>query len=304
MQQEIINGKEPLNIGHYCVSFIDLLGQRLEYQNEGLLPKYESPEEQEQFRNKLRNTIGKIYTLQRGSNSFLKAALEYKSSLRERLQPDLKRFCDEMREVKLEQQRWSDGLFYFVSLMEGDVKCQMGGVYHILVVTGSLCFLGLAHKMPLRGSIDIAWATELHKGELYGAAVAKAYELESNIAQYPRIVVGPRVVDYLVTNINNPASDIYSECNRGEAKLCYDMLAIDSDGYHIVHYLGDAFHKAVTGNTHQKLYQDSMNFILEQCEKWRRERNTKLSFRYNHLLSYFLVHSPSKSQEKNTNPSA
>jgi hypothetical protein len=289
-----MNDKESLNIGNYCVGFIDLLGQRLEYEKEGRLPDFKSVEEKEHFiKKKLGDTIGRIDALQRTSNQFLNAALDYKSPRREELQPDLKRTYDEMKEVHLKQQRWSDGLVYFVSLMGGDVKCPMCGVYTVFVATGSLCFTGLAVKIPLRGAIDIAWAAELHEGELYGAAVAKAYELESQVAQYPRIVVGPRAVDYLIANINNSSSDIYSKFNRELAKICYDMLAQDCDGYHFVHYLGDVFHEMVTKNLHQELYQESKSFVLEQCKKWSDERNTKLSFRYNHLLSYFLAHSPS-----------
>lgn len=297
-----MNDKESLNIGNYCVSFIDLLGQRMEYEKEGRLPDFKSAEEKEQFIKKLRDTIGRIDALQGSSNTFLNAALDYKSPRREELQPDLKRTYDEMKEVHLKQQRWSDGLVYFVSLMEGDVKCPMCGVYTVFVATGGLCFLGLASKIPLRGSIDIAWAAELHEGELYGAAVAKAYELESQVAQYPRIVVGPRAVDYLIANINNSSSDIYSKFNRELAKTCYGMLAQDCDGYYFVHYLGDVFHQIATQGLHQELYQASMKFVLEQCKKWRDERNTKLSLRYNQLLSYFLANPPLKSQDENVQP--
>lgn len=294
-----MNNRENLNIGNYCVSFIDLLGQRLEYKNEGRLPNFKSAEEKEQFIEKLRNTIGRIDSLQRTSNDFLKAALRDRSPLREKLPPHIKTVFDEAREVRLKQQRWSDGLVYFVSLMEGEVKCPMSGVYTLLVTSGSLCFLGLAGKLPLRGSVDIAWAAELHDGELYGAAVAKAYELESQVAQYPRIVVGPRIVEYLITNIQSPASDIYTECNRGLARLCSSMLAVDSDGYHYVHYLGDAFHRAVSGDRHHDLYGDALSFIRGQCKKWSVERNTVLSLRYQHLLSYFLANPPSEFKKEN-----
>jgi hypothetical protein len=291
-----MKNKEPLNIGNYCVSFIDLLGQRLEYKNEDLVLEFKSAEERELFISKLKNSIGRIIVLQRDSESFLNAALGYKSPLREELPSNLQPIYDEMKRVCLKQQRWSDGFVYFVSLMKSDVKCPINGVYFQLVTTGSLCFIGLARRSPLRGSIDIAWAAELNDGELYGAAVAKAYELENYVAQYPRIVVGPRVIDYLIDNINNPVSDIYGEFNRTLAKNCYDMLAQDSDGYYIVHYLGNVFQKNITINNHKELYQNSMKFILEQCKKWKDERNTKLSFRYNHLLSYFLTHPPSESQ--------
>lgn len=300
-----MDNKEPLNAANYCVSFIDLLGQRLEFQNEGLLPKYESEEEKKKFNDKVRNTIGRIYELQRASDGFLKGALEYKDPSIEQLQPNLKSIYDKIKEIRLKQQRWSDGIVHFVSLMEGDVKCPMGGVYTVMLSAGGLCFLGLAAKMPLRGSIDIAWGVELHEGELYGPAVAKAYELESEIAQYPRIVVGPEVVNYLIWNINNPDTDIYSQCNRQFAKTCYEMLAEDFDGYWIMHYLGDGFRKIVAMESfHQELYKESLSFIQEQRTKWKNEKNAKLLLRYNQLLSCFRAYPPSNSQEKNTQPDA
>lgn len=289
-----MNGKAPIDAVNYCVSFIDILGQRLQFQNEGLLPNYESSEDKETFNNKVRNTIGRVHELQRASDAFIKAALGHKSPVREKLPPAHKRLYDELNQVHLTQQRWSDGIVYFVSLREGDVKCPMGGVYTVLLAAGTICFVFLAGKLPVRGSIDIAWGTELHKGELYGPAIAKAYELESEVAQYPRIVVGPRVVDYLVANIKNSASDIYSQHNRNLAKTCLDILALDFDGYHIIHYLGDGFREIITKDLHQELYQNSISFIHEQCKKWKTERNTKLALRYDHLLRYFVAHSKSE----------
>jgi hypothetical protein len=298
-----MSSEEPLIVGHYCVSFIDLLGLKDEFEDQDLLPRFESAEEKAKFINKLRNTLGRIKALQRASDRLLKAALEYRSPFREKLQATDKRTYDQAKEVHLTRQRWSDGLVYFTPLMDGDVKCPINGVYTQLVATGGLCFLGLAVRLPLRGSIDVAWAAEMNAGELYGAAVAKAYELENRVAQYPRIVVGPRVVDYIIRIKKDTASDVYSEYSRRIANLCYDMLALDSDGYHFVHYLSDAFHRIATGEIHQQTYQDSMKFIVEQCERWSRERNTKLAFRYNRLLSYFVAHPPPVSQQRDADAS-
>jgi hypothetical protein len=294
-----MNNKETLKIANYCVSFIDLLGQRTEYKNEGLLLQYESTEEKEKFKIKVQNTIGKIDFLQRAADIFLNGVLNYKSPEREMLAPDRKVIYDKVKEVHLNRQRWSDGLVYFISLEEGKVQCPIQGVYIQLITNCYLCFFGLANGIPLRGSMDIAWAAELHEGELYGAAVAKAYELETCVAQYPRIVIGQRVIDYIIFNMNKPASNDYDEVDKTFAKKCFDMLAQDFDGHYVAHYLGGVFHEMVTKSLHGELYQSSIEFVLEQCKKWRDERNTKLSSRYNHLLSYFLSHSPSESQEEN-----
>lgn len=290
-----MNNKESYNIAHYCVSFIDILGQRLEYKDEGLLPEFKSKEEKEKFELKVRNTIGKIDFLQLAADKFVNAVISFKSPDREKLSPDRREIYDKVKEVHLIRQRWSDGLVYFISLGEGDVKCPIQGVYIQLITICYLCFFGLISKIPLRGSMDIAWAEELHKGELYGAAVAKAYELENNVAQYPRMVVGQRVVDYLIFNLNKSVSDNYDEVDKIFAKTSLNMLAQDFDGYYVAHYLGEAFQHMVSQNLHKDMYQEALNFIQEQCKKWKDERNTKLSWRYNQLLLYFLSHPPSES---------
>lgn len=293
---------DSMHIANYCISFIDLLGQRSEYKNEGILPKFETPEDKAKFIERIKHTIAPIDDLQRSSSQFLESSLGYRSPLRKQLPPELHPVYDQMHEVKLKQQRWSDGLVYFVSLLEGNVKCPMAGVYKLFGSAGCLCLLGLGKKRPLRGSIDIAWGVELHNGELYGAAVAKAYELESYVAQYPRIVVGQRAVDYLIANTRNPAPDFYSEFNRQLAQICLNILSIDSDGYHIIHYLGESFRKYISKGLHPKLYEEALKFVTQQCEEWHSKKDTKLSLRYNHLLSYFLAHSPDDLMEENAQP--
>ena len=45
---------------NYCVSFIDLLGQRDEYKDEGFLPNIENEKERERFFKKIKRTIKPI----------------------------------------------------------------------------------------------------------------------------------------------------------------------------------------------------------------------------------------------------
>jgi len=295
-----MNNKESYNIAHYCVSFIDVLGQRLEYKDERFLPEFKSTEEKEQFEIKVRNTIGKIDFLQRSTDIFLDKVLNYKSPDVEQLPPNQIDIYNKIKEVHLSRQRWSDGLVCFISLEEGNVKCPIQGVYIQLITACYQCFFGLANKIPLRGSVDIAWGAELHKGELYGAVVAKAYELENYVAQYPRIVVGQSVINYLNDNINKPVSNIYNDVDKTFARISLGLLAQDFDGYYVAHYLGGAFQQMVSQNLHKSLYQEAMNFIQVQCKKWKDERNTKLSSRYNHLLLYFLANPPSEPESGTT----
>ena len=260
--------------------------------NEGLLPVFNSSKDQESFVAKLRTTIGVTLDLQDSAAGMMRIAASKDPAQRESLSEELRQVYDEMRRIKPKQQRWSDGLVFYVSLMMGDVKCPMNGIFGLFALAGSLCFLGLAKRRPLRGAIDVAWGVELHENELYGAIVAKAYELENKVAQYPRIVVGQRTVTYLEVNSRLTDQDHFSQYNKALASLCLQLLAKDTDGHYILHYLGEGFRRDVSQGQHSILYQKALEFVQEEFTQHQENKNSKLAFRYANLLSYFAAHEP------------
>lgn len=278
-----------LHAFNYCISFIDLLGQRDALKDQGLLPSFGSETERDQFFQTIRDSIGSISALQDRSDAMMEASAR-QSPFCDSLSLEHQCVWDEMLKTKVSNQTWSDGLVSFVSLGNQEIKCPMNGIYNIIAHAGSLCFIGLASKRPLRGAVEIAWGVELRPGELYGAAVARAYELESEVAQYPRIVVSDRTIGYLLHHINNPEKDVFAENNRDIAKLCHSMLIKDTDGVAIVHYLGEKFQQAITQKQHPFLFIEAKNFILEQLATYNATKNTKLAFRYVNLLNYFEAH--------------
>ena len=285
-----------LFVHNYCVSFIDLLGQRDAMRNQGLLIPAESEDQLKKFNEVLRNSIGAIIKLQERAESMLAPVLSqnFQSPRRAALPPEQREIWDEMNLTRIQTQRWSDGLVSFVCLGDTDVKCRMNGVFGIFGLAGTLCLLGLATGRPVRGAVEIAWGVELHPGELYGPAVARAYELESEIAQYPRIVIGPETIRFLEVHAANPDQDVFSKTDRELALLCRSMAVQDSDGHWLLHYLGDAFQSAVTHGQHVELYTSARKFAFEQLHEHQTKRNTKLAFRYSHLLQYFDAHPPGK----------
>src|SRR3989344_589770 len=286
------NSSENYAAFNYCLSFIDLLGQRDAVHNQGLLPTIKTEAEDKAFRATIRASIGSIIRLQRDAETMVEGVLKERpdSPFRVKLSKEEQAIWDQMQLTRLTTQRWSDGLVSFVCLGDQDVKCPMNGVYGIFCLAGSLCFLGLAMKQPVRGAIDIAWGVELHPGELYGPAVARAYELESEVAQYPRIVVGAPAVEFLQAYHANPEQDPFSRLNHNLAELCLNMLVQDVDGFWILHYLGDAFQWSVTHANHRFLHEKAKAFVLEQVEYHQKSLNSKLAFRYSHLLDYFNAH--------------
>jgi hypothetical protein len=281
---------EKLIAYNYCIAFIDLLGQREQYKNEGLLRNFTSDQEKEAFNHKLYNTIGPIIRLQQRADDMMKGALPDKSRIPKVVPHEHHETFLETRRSNMKQQRWSDGLVLFQYLNDQDVRCPVNGIFSIFGTAGTLCFLGLTETQPVRGAIDIAWGMELHDSELYGAAVAKAYELESYVAQYPRIIVSDRTIEVLEAYHQNIENDIYSKCNKQFAEMCLNMIMQDNDGNFFIHYLGDSFREYISRDEHSDIYKEAINFVEAEYRKHRLNKDSKLAFRYSNLLSYFLAH--------------
>lgn len=279
---------------NYCISFIDLLGQRDALRRQGLLPVFKTGEDRQRFIGTLKKSIGPIIKLQENTDEMLHKIQEnpLESPYRASLSPEQKTVWDEMRRTRVTTQRWSDGLVSFVCLGDNSIKCPLNGIFNIFFSAGSLCFMGLAARCPLRGAIDVAWGTEIHPGELHGAVVASAYELESMYAQYPRIVVGGRTIGLFEAHRSNAEHDVYSQNNKALAELCLGMLAQDADGFWILHYLGKGFRDA-SDRQLDNIYPIAREFVEEQLRIHQKTGNSKLAFRYGHLLSYFDAHQPS-----------
>ena len=282
MMREFADG---FMFSNYAVAFIDILGQRQAYKGQGLLPTNE--EDLQAAKLTLMRTISPIISIQKRSEDIVEKARSQSSSFRAGLPESLRPRFDERREEKLQIQHWSDGTVLFHSLSESHVKVPMNGLFLLLGVAGAHCILGLATKQPIRGGVEIAWGVELRPGELYGCAVAKAYELESYVAQYPRIVVGPDFCRYLEVNAKQDDIDDFSGLNRSFANACLELIAEDADGYYIVDYLGARFQQYFTPTVQKVLREKALEFIYESLDLWEEKRDEKLVCRYQDLLSYF-----------------
>lgn len=280
--------EEELHVSNYCACFIDLLGQRNALNGQSVMPELTTDKEKSDFLNVVKQSVGAIERLQHQAQSF-RLGKKGAFSVREQLNEEEKELYDEMKKAVAKQQRWSDGLVYYSSLDTKSNQCPMNAVMEIFMLAGTLCFLGLAHKQPIRGAIETAWAVELHENELYGAVVANSYVLESQVAQYPRIVVGEKTMGYLNAYIESPADTIdkLALYNRNCAQLCLNMTAIDQDGHHVIDYLGNEFTRSVTNSGSSELFKLAYKFICEQYELHKKNKNSKLALRYTWLRGYF-----------------
>lgn len=98
-----------------------------------------------------------------------------------------------------------------------------------------LLLMSLAKGSPIRGGIAIGSGIELDEGELFGPVVGRAHEAESQLAQYPRIVVHPSVAEYVAkhASIDNPKTNEGKYLKR-MGEICTGMIAHDVDGIPII----------------------------------------------------------------------
>jgi hypothetical protein len=138
---------------------------------------------------------------------------------------------------------------------------------------------------PLRGGIDVGIGVEFDRGDLYGPVLVSAYELESKVAQWPRIAVGKGLVPYL----RWLSSGGYGgELSRGEARLADQMLAMvgpDVDGQVVLDYLGKTFRAHV--NIDRALIAKAFAFVNSEYERFVGSGDEKLASRYRQLGEYF-----------------
>lgn len=83
----------------------------------------------------------------------------------------------------------------------------------------------------IRGGITVGQVARSY-GQLFGPGVVRAYELESKVARFPRVVVGEEVLDELS---NNPRLWVHDQ--ETDTKAAKDLLRRDFDGGWFVDYL-------------------------------------------------------------------
>jgi len=91
-----------LNVGNYCVSFLDLLGQRATLRGQTLLPPTKSENEKKERHKTLRSSIGSIAAMRRRAEDMIKASQPRPDSeLRAQLSSEERELWDEMQKRKL-----------------------------------------------------------------------------------------------------------------------------------------------------------------------------------------------------------
>jgi hypothetical protein len=269
-----------IKVNNYAAAFIDLLGQREELSGCGLLS-----DNKDEVVSIVKRTVGVIRRFHSQFEQFYDALTKRATGLQ--IPEERRQEFINLQATKLKFQRFSDGLVVYISLAQDAEHSPINGLYGLIAACGSLCFLGLAQKTPLRAGIDIAWGVELNESELYGCVVARSYELESAIAKGPRVVLGKEVIPYLQSNAQLLGNGVNERYARELAGVCREMIALDEDGQYIVDYLGSGFKKYIANNLDSSIYTEALLYVEEQIAHWSIQKNEKLRQRYMSLRNYY-----------------
>lgn len=271
------NNKIDIVADNYLVAFIDILGQRNELKKFSILPKQTDVELMREFKSHIEHTVILAHGFHESFKRYFDAFIE-----NEKKSP----YSHVMTINEIKFQRLTDGIIIYTSLRADVNKVPVMGIMGIIQACGLIFLNFLSKGKPLRGGIDVGWGVEINESELYGAAAYKAYSLETNVAQYPRIVIGGETINYLRTLVQQQ-SDMHGKVESQIAERCLNLLVLDDDGQLIIDYLGDAFIQQAYGGNAEQIIKDSYRFILEASSTFKAQKDTKLAFRYSLLRDYF-----------------
>ena len=119
-----------------------------------------------------------------------------------------------------------------VPLDNTDEHCKdMNGVLLTFLSICSFVPRAFATGMIFRGGLDVGIATKIKEtNETDGSAVVKAIELENDVAEYPRIVIGDGLLDFLRVVQNQVPQTKFGDVAKTYAGICRRMIVQDTDG--------------------------------------------------------------------------
>ncbi len=274
--------KENLNVGYYVVAFIDLLGQKERLKLIDTLPNQNDKQQMDEFLKKVRNTYGIVETLYELFEDYFDS---YKNT--ELSKPIPNNYKKLIQNSRIKFQTFSDGIVIYIPTLEDFGSVPVQDIFGLLGACASSYLLLLAEGFAIRGGIEIGIGFESSQYGVYGPVVPASYELEKDIAQYPRIIIGNALIRYLQSEKNIPGDDIVTKYRKRMATLCMEMIEEDVDGYFILDVLGKSFKENIARKILDDVPIRAYDFILKHLTEFKLNKSTKLSFRYQLLKAYF-----------------
>ncbi|MCX7015861.1 MAG: hypothetical protein NTW86_25455, partial [Candidatus Sumerlaeota bacterium] len=141
---------------------------------------------------------------------------------------DKRELAKRMVERKVSLRAFSDSFIATASLHNDNEHCKaMNGVFSVMVATAGMVATGFGCGVPIRGGIEIGLGLDIEDDEIYGPAIARAYDLESMVADYPRVLLGPELIGFLDEVRNQTPTSAFGNFAKGVAARCMSLVTRD-----------------------------------------------------------------------------
>jgi hypothetical protein len=273
----------------HIVALVDLLGQGAKLEKFSGIPK--TAREKKAFSRVTQATFGTVERFReriRLLNYTLPGIRGVPDQLRKDLTGAQIRTIGRSRELAVGYQFFTDLAMLKINLGGQRGYRPLASLYSLLRQLGMLILTQFAEGVLIRGAVDAGICTELNEADLYGQAVGRAYKLESQVAIYPRIVVGEHVAEYVASFADLGGSESEKALIRAYSGLVNNALRKDTDGTTILSYLDPAFRTSYFEG------EDSLRYVLRSaCRNIRRqlgpcaEEDEQLKGRLEKVEEYF-----------------
>ena len=286
--------EDQATFGYYMIGVFDVLGQSRKLREQTGLPLTDDPAERQRVVDNLKETAGVVIGFRGLFAKFFEGATGHTG--RADLLPAPER-TEMLAAMSSNVMSWgvSDTIFVAVPLAwTRHPAAGVADVFRSLLAAGSMWLIGLSTNHPIRGGMEIGTGIDIEPGEIYGQALEAAYRLESRVAGLPRVVVGPKCVEFLeAVNRNESSSDTGHRLAAGSADLCLSMLREDTDGNTVVDGLGQVMLEQTREvPDFRDQFLRAHDNVRTRCRHFHRAGETKLASRYETLLAYFDERAP------------
>jgi len=278
----------------YIVAYFDVMGQKKKLNQLRKTPTNEQEEKE------FIDTANQTYTVVKNIRERLKMSLElYREVSCAHI--DATFGSEESQKTQLRNLVESNYQFNFLSdcfavtsrYRNDENEPLIQHVFGLLWSLSAMMITTLGNHAPIRGAIEIGKAFVWPEGDdvgVYGPIMLDVHELESQIAWYPRIVIG----DKLINNINGWGKNVENRnCYYGHykpiIKLCKDMIWTDKDGIPTLDYLSQEFFRLVKPIPQMRMnVKSGWEFISHEYEICKDNKDSQIALKYSLLKDYYL----------------
>lgn len=191
-------------------------------------------------------------------------------------------------------QYYSDSILAYIALRTtGYQMNDLWAVRDMFISIGGTLLMTFILNASFRTAIELGTGSDLETGDLYGPIRAEVNNLENKVADYPRVIVGDRLFEYLRSFYEMrpriPCKTERESCgSREAATVCLKMISDDpNDGLRILDYLGNEFTERTKCACQGETHRDAWEFVVREFAKHVASRNDKVAEKFRKLSRYF-----------------